>query len=217
MFVRSFFLHFHLWTIINANINLWGNSSYHHRQYICQTLFANIQYVPSSLQQSSTSFPDFHAQSCCTLYNLYNISSGKQTLFEYVCDCSTAAHCKPVLWHKKIEPRYETVNCGFGLCGFRTILALLAGQFTDLINLPVCYECHLITVTAKGYSYNLFIQQWNSQKIRGGYYTILSLIPFNLCVTDHNLSLIKSFPLVLCLHNAKIQISNVHQLLIPLG
>lgn len=48
MFVRSFFLHFHLWTIINANINLWGNSSYHHRQYICQTLFANIQYVPSA-------------------------------------------------------------------------------------------------------------------------------------------------------------------------
>lgn len=115
-------------------------------------------------------------------------------LFEYVCDCSTAAHCKPVLWHKKIEPRYETVNCGFGLCGFRTVLALLADQFTDLINLPVCYECHLITVT----SYNLFIQQWNSQKIRGGYYTILSLIPFNLRVTDHNLSLIKSFPLVLC-------------------
>lgn len=157
------------------------------------------------MQQSSTSFPDFHAQSCCTLYNLYNISSGKQTLFEYVCDCSTAAHFN------------ETVNCGFGLCGFRTILALLAGQFTGLINLPVCYECHLITVTSKGYSYNLFIQQWNSQKIRGGYYTILSLIPFNVRVTDHNLSLIKSFPLVLCLHNAKIQISNVHQLLIPLG
>lgn len=96
-----------------------------------------VMKLSPSLQQPSTSFPDFHAQSCCTLYNLYNVSSRKQTLYEYVCDCSTTAHCKPVLRHKKIEPRYETVNCGFGLCGFRTISALLAGQFTDLITLPV--------------------------------------------------------------------------------